>query len=105
MNLDFKNFLKRKKIFRKNNTEPNPNIYWVFIFYGGLLLTILAFVFGFYLFMNINKEDNSSPIVNNKQLNKISPKRIDKILDLFHQREETSNTILSSPSPSVDPSL
>lgn len=98
-------FLKRKKKFVKNNTQPDPNLYWIIIFNLGVILIILTLFFGFYFFVKINKEEVLFPLNENKQLEKISKKRINKILDIFNERREISNKIQNSSAPVVDPSL
>jgi outer membrane lipoprotein-sorting protein len=103
--LNIKNFLKRKKMFKKNNVQPNPNIYWMVIFYTGFFLTILSFTLGFYSFSKINKEESLTPAVDNTELQKISKKRIDKVLNVFEVRKEASNQIINFSAPVVDPSL
>lgn len=98
-------FLKKKKVFKKNNIQPNPNIYWMVIFFMGFFFTISVFIFTFYLFKKINKEEALPILKENKQLEKISKNRIDKVLEIFTKREEASNKILNSTSDVVDPSL
>ena len=73
-------FLKKKKVFVKNNRQPNPNIYWMIIFYVGFFLTLTVLIFSFFLFIRINKEEELPPLKENKQLEKISKTRIDKTL-------------------------
>lgn len=98
-------FLKKKKKFVKNNTQPNPNLYWVIIFSLGLILMIISLIFSFYLFVKINKEEVLPPLDESEQLEKISKQRIDKILEIFIERKETSNRIQKLPSSVVDPSI
>ena len=98
-------FLKRKKTFRKNKIQPNPNFYWTIIFSIAIILMVLAFIFSFYLFVKINKEETLIPLNMNKQLEKISKERIDTALEIFIKRSETSKKIRNSSSPVVDPSL
>lgn len=98
-------FLKRKKIFIKNNIEPNSNMYWMIIFYVGFVLIIVSFIFGFYLFATVNKEEVLPSPMENRELEKISKQRIDKMLKLFTGKQEATDRILNSPTSSVDPSL
>lgn len=98
-------FLKKKKVFVKTNTQPNPNVYWMAIFYLGFILTVAAFIFGFYLFVKVNQEEALPPLEKNEQLDKISKSRIDKVLEYFKEREKVSTQIINSPSPVVDPSF
>ena len=99
------NFFKRKKIFKKSNTQPNPNLYWMIIFNSGLFLIIISFFFGFFFFVKINKEEIIPSLSENKQLEKISKERIEKVLDIFVERRRISNNIQNSSTSVVDPSL
>ncbi len=98
-------FLKKKKVFKKNNIQPDPNIYWMGVFYMSLALIFLAFIFGFYLFVKINREESPLPFDGDERLMKISKDRIERSLQVFREREDASNTIINSPAPVVDPSL
>ncbi len=98
-------FFKRKKIFVKNNIEPNSNMYWTVIFYSSFLLIIASFIFGFYLFATVNKEEILPSPMENKELEKISKQRIDKVLELFAEKQEATDRILNSSASSIDPSL
>ncbi len=102
LNLDF---LKKKKKFKKHGDQPDPRIYWMIVFFVGFILTICAFVFGFYTFAGVNQEDLVLPTPPNKQLEKISKDRINKILSVFSEREENTNKILNEGVKVVDPSL
>ena len=101
INLDI---LKRKKKFGKKNTEPNPEVYWAMILFLSFGLILASFVFGSLLFSDINTEDPAASPDGGK-LGKISQKRIDARLKVYEERQNTSQEIISSPSPVVDPSL
>ena len=98
-------FLKKKKVFKKNNIQPNPNTYWMAVFYISLVLMALSFIFGLYLFLKINREEAPLPFDADERLTKIGKERIDKSLEVFQDREDISNLIINSPAPVVDPSL
>ncbi len=98
-------FLKRKKIFRKTKTRPNPNFYWAIIFSLTFVFTIIIFIFSFYFFVKINKEEIPPPLNKSNQLEKISKQRIDEVLEIFIKRNEISKKIQNSSAPVVDPSL
>lgn len=102
INLDF---LKKKKTFVKHSVQPDPNRYWILIFCLGTILTLASFAFGFYLFTAINTEEAAPNLSGTEQLEKISKARIDKVLEIFSEKEKASNKILNSKSPVVDPSL
>lgn len=95
-------FPKRKKNYNKRE-NPNPDFLWRMLLLFAFLIVLASGVFGFYLFLEVNKEpdiqteDGNSLIVNKK--------RIDTTLEYFSSREKKSSEILNSPSPVIDPSL
>ena len=99
------NFFKKKKKFVKNNIQPNSNLYWIVIFNFGMILVIISLFFGIYFFIKINKEEILLPLNENKQLDKISKERIDKILEIFNERKEASSKIQNFPASVGDPSF
>jgi hypothetical protein len=99
------NFLKKNKDhFSIKKGNINPNIYWMWIFSTGLVLTLVFFSLGFYMFQKINSDSDSTTQaeINSKAVKK---EKIDKALNYFKTREETSGNILNSPAGVVDPSL
>lgn len=98
-------FLKKKKVFIKDNVQPNPEPYWMGIFFLGFVFTIVAFIFGLFVFQNINKDEEVNSPINNKQLQKISKKRLDNTLSVFSDRQKVVNDIIKSSAGVVDPSL
>ncbi len=98
-------FPKKNKNFIKHGTEPDPNFYWIIVFFTGFAFTVAAFVFGFYVFLKINKDEVLPPVVLSKQLEKVSKNRIDKILGIFKEREKNSSEISEDTFKVTDPSL
>ncbi len=99
------NLFKKKKVFVKTKSEPDPDVYWIMIFYICLSLVLASFAFGFYMFNTINREEDDSFQVENKELEKIGKERIDKALLIFAEKAGKSSQIINSPSGLVDPSL
>ncbi len=98
-------FFKIKKSFRKENFKINPDTYWKFILSMAFAIMILSFVFGFYLFRQINKKSILPMGSISGQIEIIKKERIDKVLEYFSKRKKKSIEILNSPSPIIDPSL
>jgi hypothetical protein len=98
------NFLKKKNQFRKKGIDIKPDLYWMYILSLTFILILLAFIFGLYLFININKE-MVLPVANIEKDSALKKERFKKVLEYFDQREIKSIEILNSPSPIVDPSL
>ena len=102
MDLNLKKF-KIKKKFKKGGIHINPNLYWEVSLSFVFILVVGMIVFGYFLFQKTNK-DLEATVDNNSNAELISKERIDKALEYFSKRAETSNAILNSPSPIVDPS-
>lgn len=95
---------KTKKNFKKKNLELNPNFYWKLIICLTFILAFVSFTFGYYFFIRIKEEPTfSAENTNKKQV--IEKERLEKVLEYFSTRKETSREILNSPVPVVDPSL
>ncbi len=101
-NLDF---LKRKKVFKKENLQPNLNLYWMIIFFLGFVVTLFVGFFGWYVFKDLNLEGDIRSQSGNRMLRKISKDRLNANLEVFGQRESKSTEIINSTSGVVDPSL
>lgn len=99
------NFLKPKKVFKKDNFVINPNIYWRIVICIGLVVVFSSLGYGFYLFKSISQEPEvpESNVVNNAK--KISKERFEKIEQYFYSREKKSLEILNSPLLIKDPSV
>ena len=98
-------FFKKSNSFKKRNSEINPNLFWISIFFAGFFLMLLAFVFGYYLFIKIStgsvlKIDDISG-----QVGTLKKEKIEKALEYFSLRKQKTSQILNSPSPVIDPSL
>ncbi|MFA6586001.1 MAG: hypothetical protein WCS86_02460 [Candidatus Paceibacterota bacterium] len=103
MNFNLK-FLKKKKKFRKGGSGIKPDLYWRYILCMTFALVLIFCIFGFYFFMEINKESVSLfPGVSGKET--IKKERIDKVLEYFKEREKKSVEIINSPALIIDPSL
>jgi hypothetical protein len=100
------NFLKikKQKKFKKQSFDISVNFYWEFLLFVSLALIILAFVFGIYLFLKINKDFIAPEIKTSGQIEKVKQTRVRNILDYFTEKEIKSTSILNSPSPIIDPS-
>ena len=98
-------FFKIKKIFKKENFEINPDIYWRVVVIVFLLLTIASFVFAYNLFVQINDGDISSTQNNSEKVGNKEKGKIEDALNYFSEREKKSTEILNSSSSIVDPSL
>jgi hypothetical protein len=101
-------FFKKENNFKKEKESLwwNINLYWELAVCFMFVVVFLAFFFGYYLFMGINKEPiimSSSGTSNQIQI--IKKERIEKALQYFSLREQKSKQILNSPAPVIDPSL
>ncbi|MEK7128239.1 MAG: hypothetical protein AAB933_01585 [Patescibacteria group bacterium] len=99
--------LKRERKFKKEEESwwLNMDIYWKLAVLLMFLGTVLAFFFGYRLFIEINKELVVFSNDANSQIETVKKETIEKTLQYFTEREKKSKEILNSPSPLIDPSL
>lgn len=106
MKTDLKlNFLNNNNdTFKKKNYDIDADFYWKIVLYITFFLLLFGAFFGFYTYLKINKDTNSSKSTSSLQVGKVDKARIEKVLEYFSSRANTSENIMSSPSPIVDPS-
>lgn len=102
MNIDF---LKKRKSFKKNDYQINPDVFWKMILWIIFFVIVLSFIYGFFLFLQTNKDlnFNAKNINDNKEEERIL--RTEKISNYFNERKNKSAEIIKSVSPVSDPSL
>lgn len=98
-------FFKKEYNFKKKNFDINPIFYWKIVVLSMVILVIFSFVFGYCFFVQINQVFVLPDINTGGQVGTVNKDRIEKVLNYFSDREQTSNEILNSPTPVVDPSL
>ena len=96
------NVFKKERVFKKGGFHTNPDISWEIVLYISFALMAASFVFGFFLFKEIDKEFIPGNTMRTKILDK---EKVDATLDYFAEREKRSSGIVNSPSPVVDPSI
>jgi len=99
------NFFEKKYNFKKKKFDINPTFYWTIAIFATALIMIASFVFGYYLFIKVNKETVLPTTNYNGQIGTVDKNRIEKDLNYFSEKEQTSNEILNSSVPVVDPSI
>lgn len=98
-------FFKKEKNFKKESFWFNLNFYWSLAVCFMFVTTLVSCFFGYYLFMQINKELIVGTDGASGQVETVKKERIQKVLEYFSLRKQKSNQILNSPSSIVDPSL
>lgn len=98
-------FTKKEKKFVKESYGFNITIFWKMAVCLLIFILAASAVFGYYVFMQINKESSSGTIPPSNQFQTIKKERIDAVLEYFSKRKEKSTTIIASPAPVIDPSL
>jgi len=93
-----------KNNFKKKTSEINPKFYWGIVFFITLVAIIVFLFFGYYIFVNTNKEPASGSASAAGQVGTVNKDSIENVLNLFSERVQTSSQILNSPAPVVDPS-
>jgi hypothetical protein len=102
MNIDF---FKQKKSFKKKDYFLNINTYWNTFLIVFFIVMIASFAFGFYLFLDINKDFVSIQPDTSAQVEKDRTSRIGKVLEYFSEKEKKSKEVLGSSALIVDPSI
>jgi len=99
------NIFKKKNNFKKKNSAPNPDFYWKIVMLCTFIIMAGSFCFGYYVFVQTNKDMVLPAAKDNGQVPAVNKNRITNVLNYFSDREEKSNQILITPAPVVDPSL
>jgi hypothetical protein len=98
------NFLKNKYNFKKKTFDINPAFYWQIAVFSTALIIIISFIFGYYLFEQINQQSVLPTTNDTGQVGSVNETRIENVLNVFSERQQTYNQMLNSPVPVVDPS-
>jgi hypothetical protein len=98
-------FFKKENVLKKKDFRLNSGFYWKIFVAGTFVAILFIFYFGYNLFIKINQESTVSSVNTNTSNGMINTNRIQKALDVFSTREKTSEQIINSPAPVVDPSL
>ena len=101
MKIDF----KLKKNFTKESFTVNPHIYFRFVIFIAIGITLVGFGLGFSVFKKFDKvsSEQANETTEKAELNR--KERIENILQYFVEREKKSIEIINSPAPIVDPSI
>ena len=98
-------FFKKEKSFKKVKLHPDLNFFWKLAVFFLFMVILASAVFGYYLFLQTNKESTLDTVLEYTHIQTIKKERIQKVLKYFFVRAEQSNQIINSPSPVIDPSL
>ena len=96
---------KKEKSFKKERLHRSPSFFWKLAILVIFVVFIFSYFFGYYLFIQINKEPLLETSSISSQVETVKKERIDKVLEYFSNREQKSNQILNSSAPIIDPSL
>jgi len=94
-----------KKRFRKGGIHTSPELFWELLLFMAFSIILASCVFGFFLFIQIDKGSMAEQVDTNTGTQTINSERINKVLEHFSTRAEKSTQIINSPSPIIDPSL
>ncbi len=98
-------FFKKENSFKKKDFIFHSNLCWIIVFTIAIVIILFSFIFNYRLFIQMNEEPVLSSTNDNGQLPLVNQNRIEKVLNIFSERENNSQQILNSISPVVDPSL
>ena len=99
------NILKKRNSFKKKSYTPSASFYWRITILCTFIIILSSFCFGYYVFTQTEKELVLPATKDSGQVPTVNKNRITNVLNYFSTREQTSNQILISPAPVVDPSL
>lgn len=99
------NFFTKSNNFKKKDFNFNTSFYWKLALFGGFIIIILSFFFGYNLFVQINQETPSLDVNVGGQSPLVNKEKLDKILNIFLDKENRSLQIINSKALIVDPSL
>lgn len=98
--------MKKKPRFSNKEFIVNFRLYWNITLCATLVLILGALCFGLYLFMQENNALSAITYQSTEsQVETINKDRIQKILDIFSERQTKSNTLLTTPGTVTDPSI
>ncbi len=106
MQIKFLKF-KREEHYKKKkeDVQSTMHLYWeVAVCFMGVV-TLLALLLGYFLFMSINQEPAAQSANSNSSHDTIKKDRLDKVLQYFSTKAQNSIQILNSPAPVTDPSV
>lgn len=98
-------FLQKEKNLKKKEFSFNMFFYWKIVIFLFLIVLFFSAFFGVYLFWQVNKEVLPSENTEDKKDNLVKEERLEKILNIFSEREKKANEILNSGVNISDPSL
>ncbi len=95
------------KFFKKHkeNILRNVALFWKLAVCLMFLGAVFSAVFGYYLFVKINKGVVLRGDAPGAQIETVKKERIEKALEYFSERTDKSIEILNAPAPIIDPSL
>jgi hypothetical protein len=99
------NFLKKKKVYKKNRFKLSASSYWRIILGLFFLLLILAVFLGLNTYERVEGELVFSMGDTNNRIEKDKKNKVNEVLNYFKTREEKTKEILNSGSIIIDPSL
>ena len=98
-------FWQRKKVWKKETLQINPNLYWRYLLALVALVVAGSFIFGIYIYIQIKKEPLSVQSSSEEGQRTGQRDMILEKLQYFEARKIRSDEILKNPSPVVDPSV
>lgn len=99
-------FFKIKNNFaKKDRFQEKPDFFWKIALYLGLILAIVFFILGFFIFKQVDKELVLSGENNSEKSKIVQKERVKEALEYFKEQEKKSGEILNSSFTIMDPSL
>jgi len=97
-------FFKKENKFKRDKQSLNTRKHWNIIIRVLAVLILGSFVFGYYIFTQEGQDFSVDTASVASTHHKINKDKLQKILDLFSEREKKSLDILNNTTVIVDPS-
>ena len=98
------NIFKFEKKYKKKEHILNPRILWIMSLMVSFLIIIFSIMYGVIMLIDINKDFNPEGLQLMNETEKNREIRLEKAIEYFSNKKETTIRIINSNSPVVDPS-
>lgn len=95
---------QKKKVYKKQNFSASLDLCWNAVLFAFFTVVIASFVFGFYMYIRVNKEPFYSPHVS-VELPEAEHAKLNRALSHFNELEAKSAEIKTAPAAMRDPSI
>ncbi len=105
--MNIKNLFKKKYVFEKPREESGAFARPKWAVYVAVFLLVLfcACIVSYFVFDNVTKDKEGTYVITTTNVKKIDSEKSNSVLDFFKSREDKTNTLKTTPSVFIDPSV